>query len=616
MPQTADGGLPDASAAEFAEVASDVPRPPAQQRESLDHGSDTAPETGLPPMPDHNAESIRNEPAQPADGVAETPNSEGTIRVKVNLLSQLVNLAGELVLARNQIWPFRESVTDRVFVNAVQQLDLITSQLQEGIMRTRMQPIGNLWAKFPRIVRDLARQAGKQVTLQMDGQETELDRRLLEAIKDPLTHLIRNAVDHGLEAPAARIGNGKPAAGNLWLRAYHEGGLVSIEIADDGGGINTQAIGIKALGQNLVTQQQLDLMSQDQVNQLIFLPGFSTARAITAISGRGVGMDVVKTNIERIGGSVELASRPGIGTTVRIKIPLTLTIIPALIVTGCGQSFAIPQASLREVVALGADNSGHGIELVGNAWVYRLRDELVPVLRLADVLRHPPAASADDSNSIQIVVLQAGGRRFGLIVDTIQNTEEIVVKPVHRVVRQLPIFSGATITGDGGVMLILDIARLAKQLQLVQREDVGNERPGDTIQTTASRQHKLLVCQLADKTRIAVPLRDVRAWRSFQGPSCKCTVRRRPCHTAGGVLSLINLQSPTELPAALCRNEPVRVLVYADPQRQVGFVVDQILDVVEVPPAQDFGTVDFGKRRGLIENQITELIDLSDYCNV
>lgn len=332
------------------------------------------------------------------------------MRVAVDVLDTLMNLVGELVLARNQLLQFADNVPDAGFHAVSQRMNLIATELQAQVMKTRMQPIGNVWNKFPRTVRDLALNCGKEVQLEMEGQSTELDRTIIEAIKDPLTHLVRNAIDHGIEAPDVRKQQGKEACGRLKLRAFHEGGQVNIEISDDGAGLNVELIRKKALERGVITSQQAARMPDRDVFNLIFLPGFSTAQKGTNVSGRGVGMDVVKTNIEKIGGVVELQSIVGQGTTVRVKIPLTLAIVPALVVRCCGERFAIPQVSLTELVRCEA---GKGIESVHGSPVYRLRGQILPLIYLTHVLKPEPGVhQAAKRKSINIVVLQADGQHF------------------------------------------------------------------------------------------------------------------------------------------------------------------------------------------------------------
>ncbi len=378
-----------------------------------------------------------------------------TIRVGVNLLDRLMNLVGELVLARNQLLQFSNSTQDAGFQAVSQRMNLIATELQEEVMKTRMQPIGNVWNKFPRTVRDLALSCGKDVRLEMEGQDTELDRTIIEAIKDPLTHLVRNCIDHGIELPETRKQLGKPSVGVLKLRAFHEGGQVNIEIIDDGAGLNVERIRQNAIERGLVPAQQVARMSDRDIFNMIFLPGFSTAEKVTKVSGRGVGMDVVKTNVEKTGGTVDVQSTAGKGTTVRIKIPLTLAIIPALMVTSCGERFAIPQVSLLGLVRLEANDANRAIEMVHGAPVHRLRGRLLPVVYLdreLHLVASEPNGTAKDGPT-NIVVVQADGREFGLVVDEITDTEEIVVKPTR-----VPIIMFSTLTERGAQITLEALA--------------------------------------------------------------------------------------------------------------------------------------------------------------
>ena len=419
--------------------------------------------------------------AAPTPEPARAAVGGGSIRVDVRLLDKLMNLVGELVLARNQVLQYTATQNDAAFLGTSQRLNLITSELQEGVMKTRMQPIGGIWGKLPRVVRDLSLVCKKQVRVEMEGTETELDKTIIEAIKDPLTHLVRNAVDHGIEAPDERARSGKPVEGRLLLRAYHEGGQVNIEIADDGAGIDGERVKSKALERGLISAEQAARLGERELMNLIFLPGFSTAASVTNVSGRGVGMDVVKTNIERIGGTVEVSSTAGRGTTHKLKIPLTLAIIPALTVTAAGERYAIPQVNLLELVRLKTDaaldappDGGHdaardacaenargGVELIHGVPVYRLRGRLLPLVYLARELQgsprgFEPGERAPRPESTHVVVLQAEERQFGLVVDEVNDTEEIVVKPLGRKLKGIPVFAGATIMGDGRVALARD----------------------------------------------------------------------------------------------------------------------------------------------------------------
>jgi len=391
-----------------------------------------------------------------------------TIRVGVNLLDKLMTLVGELVLGRNQLLQLANTSRDAGLQAVSQRMNLIATELQEEVMKTRMQPIGNIWSQFPRTVRDVALGCGKQVNIEMEGKETELDKTIIEAIKDPLTHLVRNSVDHGIELPEDRVKAGKNPAGRLILRAFHEGGQVIIEISDDGAGLNIERIRQKAVERGLITPEQAQRMPDREIFNLIFLPGFSTAAKITNVSGRGVGMDVVKTNVEKIGGTVDLQSTLGRGTTVRVKIPLTLAIIPALMISCGGNRYAIPQVSLLELVRLEDAEAVTGIELVHGVPVHRLRGRLLPIVYLRRELQVDRTdAAKTEGDAINIVVLQADGRQFGLVVDAINDTEEIVVKPLRKQLKNLKTFAGASIMGDGKVALILDVVGLAQRANVV-----------------------------------------------------------------------------------------------------------------------------------------------------
>jgi two-component system chemotaxis sensor kinase CheA len=401
--------------------------------------------------------------AQPAKAAAggsveqakESSVAGQSIRVHVDLLENLMTMVSELVLTRNQLLQILRSQQESEFAAPLQRLSQVTSELQEGVMKTRMQPIGNAWAKLPRIVRDLSHELNKKIELQMLGADTELDRQVLELIRDPLTHMVRNSGDHGIEPPHERVAAGKPETGTITLNAYHEGGHIIIEVADDGRGLNTAKIKAKAIASGLATEAELEEMSEQQIHMFIFRAGFSTAAQVTAVSGRGVGMDVVRTNIEKIGGTIELRSREGKGTTAIIKIPLTLAIVSALIVECAGERFAIPQMSVLELVRA-SSTSEHTIESINGAPVMRLRDRLLPLVSLRDLLKLNDGEAKVAKDEHYIVVAQVGTFTFGIMVDRVFDTEEIVVKPVAPILRHIPMFSGNTILGDGSVIMILD----------------------------------------------------------------------------------------------------------------------------------------------------------------
>ncbi|MGJ5033825.1 chemotaxis protein CheA, partial [Bradyrhizobium sp. HKCCYLRH3059] len=385
-----------------------------------------------------------------------------SIRVNVDTLEHLMTMVSELVLTRNQLLEIARRNEDTEFKVPLQRLSNVTAELQEGVMKTRMQPIGNAWQKLPRIVRDLATELGKQIELEMHGADTELDRQVLDLIKDPLTHMVRNSADHGLETMAERAAAGKAEQGTIRLSAYHEGGHIIICIADNGRGLNTERIKAKALANGLVTEAELEKMTEAQIHKFIFEPGFSTAAAVTSVSGRGVGMDVVRTNIDQIGGTIDIKSVLGEGTSVTIKIPLTLAIVSALIVEAGGDRFAIPQLSVVELVRARA-NSEHRIERIKDTAVLRLRNKLLPLMHLKKLLKIDDGSSTDPENGF-IVVTQVGNQTFGIVVDCVFHTEEIVVKPMSTKLRHIDMFSGNTILGDGAVIMIIDPNGIAKAL--------------------------------------------------------------------------------------------------------------------------------------------------------
>jgi two-component system chemotaxis sensor kinase CheA len=549
-------------------------------------------------------------------GEARSNVSESTIRVDVHLLDRLMNLVGELVLARNQILQLRSAAETAGFAATTQRLNLITTELQEGVMKTRMQPIGNLWSKFPRVVRDLAVACGKRARIELEGRETELDRTIIEAIKDPLTHLVRNAVDHGVEAPEARTAAGKPAEGCIFMRAFHEGGQVNIEISDDGGGIDPERLKEKALAKGLISPEQAARLSDREALNLIFLPGFSTAAKVTNVSGRGVGMDVVKTNIERIGGMVDVQSQPGHGTTFKMKIPLTLAIIPALLVTSGGQRYAIPQVSLLELVRLDGEAAEKGIESIHGAPVYRLRGNLLPILYLDRLLAGAESAAEKSRSSINIVVLQADDRRFGLVVEGINDTEEIVVKPLGRQLKSIASFAGATIMGDGRVALILDVLGLAQNAGVVSEvRDRGlAEDAASPVAAAAEDRQTMLVLGLGDTGRVAVPLALVDRLEEIPAASIELSAHQEVVQYRGELLPLLRLGRALGYEGRPHENEgPLQVVVCRRGGRRVGLVVDQILDIVE----DQIAVAGAATQRGLagtavIRGRVTDLLDVHE----
>src|SRR5664279_4866952 len=417
------------------------------------------------------------------DDTAKAANQ--SIRVTVDTLEHLMTMVSELVLTRNQLLEIVRRHEDSEFKAPLQRLSNVTAELQEGVMKTRMQPIGNAWQKLPRIVRDLSNELGKQIDLEMQGAETELDRQVLDLIKDPLTHMVRNSADHGLEKPEERRAAGKPEHGRIRLSAYHEGGHIIIQLADDGRGLDTDRIKAKAIAQGLVSESDIEKLTEAQIHKFIFAPGISTAAKVTSVSGRGVGMDVVRNNIDQIGGTIDVKSVAGVGLSFTIKIPLTLAIVAALIVEAGGERFAIPQLSVIELVR--ARNGGeHRIERIKDATVLRLRDKLLPLARLSQLLGFE---AARDVETGFIVVTQVGSQTFGIVVDSVFHTEEIVVKPMSSKLRHIAMFSGNTILGDGSVIMIIDPNGVAQALgslvtsHLAAEDTTGNAAPAE--QTTS-----------------------------------------------------------------------------------------------------------------------------------
>jgi two-component system, chemotaxis family, sensor kinase CheA len=537
--------------------------------------------------------------------------SDSTVRVDVGLLDKLMNRVGELVLARNQILQFTSTLSDSALLSTAQRLNLITTELQEGVMKTRMQPIGNIWSKFSRVVRDLAVQCGKQVRIEMEGKETELDKSIIEAIKDPLTHLIRNAVDHGIEPPEVRLAAGKPAEGCLLLRAFHEGGQVNIEVIDNGAGLNLDRVRQKAIERGLIGQDQAHRLTDREVTQLIFAPGFSTATTVTNVSGRGVGLDVVRTNIEKIGGSVDLQNRPGQGTTIKLKIPLTLAIIPALIVTCGGDRYAIPQVSLLELVRLDGEQAQKGIERLHGAPVYRLRGKLLPIVDLSRELELEPRESPQDA--VNIVVLQADDRQFGLVVDSINDTEEIVVKPLSQQLKGISVYAGATIMGDGKVALILDVLGTAQRAHVVSgiRERTLADHPSKTPEGNAARQ-TLLVLTVGSR-RLALPIAMVSRLEEVPRSQIEHAGFQEVIQCRGEILPLVRLGQFLNLQSEVVdQDRPLQVVVYRGDNHSIGLVVDKVADIVETDvPMQRHEGSDGYLTSVVIQDRVTEMLDVA-----
>jgi two-component system chemotaxis sensor kinase CheA len=535
--------------------------------------------------------------------------ANSTIRVDVGLLDSLMNLVGELVLARNQILQHTSGLDDQGLLATAQRLNHVTFELQESVMKTRMQPIGGVWGKFPRIIRDLASSVGKQVELHMSGTETELDKTIIEAIKDPMTHIVRNSVDHGLESPRERVAAGKSATGRVELRAYHEGGRVNIEISDDGRGLDPEKLKAKAIEKGVVTAEAASRMSPRELTNLIFAPGFSTAEKVTNISGRGVGMDVVRTNIEKIGGTLDLSSEVGKGTKIEIKIPLTLAIVPALIVEGRGERFAIPQLSLVELVRLEGQEVRTKIEQVHGTPIYRLRGQLLPIVDLAEVLGLDPRA-AESEAAVHIAVLQTDGMQFGLVVDEVADTEEIVVKPLGRQLKSLQAYAGATIMGDGQVALILDTHGLAElgglggdkreQLQAKESTTEMNE-PDETF----------LIVRVGESDRLCVKSSEVERLEEFDSDRVESSGGQKVVQYRGEIVPLIDVGPLLGIYCERDESMPIQVMMVNDGGTMAGLVVDEIVDIVQdhvdLKPAAPNS---YYAGRAVIQDKVTDVLDV------
>jgi two-component system chemotaxis sensor kinase CheA len=586
----------------------------------LFEGEESGSEPKAAPQAPRAAASAERHPPAASGAAGHGSVTESAIRVDVGQLDRLMNLVGELVLARNQIMQHaaQSRGLEPSLVQASQRLNIITTELQESVMKTRMQPIETIWNKFPRVVRDVSRELGKQVNLVMEGKATELDRTIIEAIRDPLTHIIRNAIDHGIEMPAARTAAGKVEAGTLILRAFHEGGQVIIEIMDDGGGINTSRVKAKAVEKGLITPEAAAKLGDREAFDLIFLPGFSTAEHITNISGRGVGMDVVKTNVEKIGGSVDIQSELGNGTTFRIKIPLTLAIIPALVVSSCGERFAIPQVSLLELVRLEGPEVRKGIEMLYGSPVHRLRGKILPLASLNRELGLIEDERIAEREIVTIVVLQADGRQFGLIVDEVNDTEEIVVKPLGKQLRGLSCYAGATIMGDGRVALILDVVGFAHHSRIISDTlDHTTVTDKHDSRNDANRQ-SLLLCRTGDGERMAIPLSIVARLEEFGRDRLEHAGGRSVVQYRDRIMPLLKLDDAIAgRPASAVGSEsaatdaPLQVVVWSDARRSVGLVVDRIEDIVE----ESVSLQASDGRRGVlgsavIQRHVTTMLDL------
>jgi two-component system, chemotaxis family, sensor kinase CheA len=549
---------------------------------------------------EHEPDAARTR-AQPSSA------AESTLRVDVTLLNRMMNLVGELVLTRNQV--LQATAADPRLTLLSRRLDMVTADLRESVMKARMQPVSNIFSKMPRIVRDLSQTLHRRVRLQMEGQDTELDKSLLEAIKDPLTHAVRNALDHGIEPPEVREAAGKDPEGTLRLRALQEGSHVIVEVADDGAGIAVDRIRAKAIERGLITALRAAQLSERELLQLIFLPGFSTAAQITSVSGRGVGMDVVRTNVEKIGGKVEIDARAGKGTTLRLRIPLTLAIIPALIVRSVGQSFALPQGALSELVHVPPKQAASAIEWIEDAPLYRLRGKLLPLVFLDRLLVPGAERALAAARDNFIAVLDADGRRFGLVVDGLADPEEIVVKPLSAVLKEIGLYSGATILGNGDLALILDPGAIAMRASVAMSgEDEATLHAAGEAAADAARAAEYLLVEAAGR-QAAVPLAEVvrieqlpvsRIEYIGYRPVLNFAGQLLPVEDTGGVLAAVQDNPEAQIVVVVCR----------EGSRHVGIAVSHVLDVAAGGDLFDAGTSQRSSGVTLLRNRVTGVVDL------
>ncbi len=654
-PDNADSEEPEAQA-ETQEEPEEVPEPVQQK-----------------PTPPVQQPKPKPKPAQkpqtppPATGGSSKPSkAETSLRVHVSLLDSLMNLAGELVLSRNQLLQTIGSDDLRNAETVGQRIDLITSELQEAIMLTRMQPIGNVFNKFPRVVRDLSKKLGKSIDLTIVGKDVELDKTIIEAINDPLTHLVRNSVDHGIEMPDERKKSGKSETGLVILKAYHEAGQVVIEISDDGKGLDGDALANSAVNKGLLTAEQIQAMSEKEKINLIFLPGFSTAKEVTDVSGRGVGMDVVKTNLDQLGGHVDIISEIGVGTTISIKLPLTLAIIPCQIIETGGERYAIPQVNLEELLRIPAGQVKERVERVGDAEVVRLRGNLLPLIRLADVIgiqrtyydpetneakpdrreqisdrrgRNSPLFNTENdvqkresqkdgsavrsvldrrfsaSSALNIVVVSTGAMKYGLIVDRLQDSEEIVIKPLGRHLQQCKGYAGATIMGDGRIALILDVSNLARMANLTSLD--GSDRAAEVAQAAEEAikakkdKQSLLIFKSSEEEQFGVPLNQVERIEKIKRSDIEDLGGKRVMKYRGGSLSLICVDD-VAMVQPLADHENLLVIVFNIAKRAVGLLAIGPIDALEIAADIDDTTLSQTGIMGstIIDKQTTMLVNV------
>lgn len=601
-----DGVVDGAGAAAPTDTTEDTPEPAEPEVAPQPAPVEVAAAPVAPPTP-----------AEPAANKSAAPAVESSIRVSVGVLDQLMNLAGELVLSRNQLMQAVISQERMGLEAAAGDLDQVTSSLQEAIMQTRMQPIGSVFGKFPRIVRDLSSQLGKQCKIEIEGKEVEVDKTIIEAIGDPLTHLIRNSVDHGVESPEKRAAAKKNPEGTVWLRAFHKAGKVCIEIQDDGGGIDPAKLKGKALERGLISADRAEQMSDREAVRLIFHPGFSTAEKVSDVSGRGVGMDVVRTNIEKLGGNVDVDSEVGVGTNIRVTLPLTLAIIPSMIVKCGGERLALPQANIAELVRLRPGEVSSRIDRVKSAEVLRLRGALLPLVRLDKSLGMLPQDTTDQNSPMNIIVCETGQVRYGLIVDGIHDSEEIVVKPLGMHLKGCNCLAGATILGNGRVALIIDAAGIASEAG-VQLTHESNEQEESMHQGGEHQNSQSLLLFSSDPAdRFAVPMGIVARIERVRSDQIDTVGGQELLQYRGTTLPLVAVEDKLNVKARPTF-ERVYVIVFTLGEREVGLIAPQLEDIREVVCVIDDETFREPGVAGslVIDDRATRLLDVFELAEV
>jgi two-component system chemotaxis sensor kinase CheA len=593
------------------EIPSDIMARARRMSHAAQTGADAASAEAKPAAP-------RRAPAPPADKPeaagrdddrADRKVANQSIRVHVDTLEHLMTMVSELVLTRNQLIEIVRRHEDSEFKGPLQRLSNVTAELQDGVLKTRMQPIGNAWQKLPRIVRDLSAELGKPIEFEMYGADTELDRQVLDLIKDPLTHMVRNSADHGLEMPAQRHAAGKPERGTIRLSACHEGGHIIIEISDDGRGLDFERIKAKAIAVGLASEAEIDKMTEAQVQKFIFAPGFSTAEKVTSVSGRGIGMDVVRANIDQIGGTIDVKSVSGRGTTFTIKIPLTLAIVSALIVEAAGDRFAIPQLAILELVRV-RSNSEHRIERIRDAAVLRLRNKLLPLVHLKALLKIDEHADAKAESGF-IVVTQVGDQTFGIVVDRVFHTEEIVVKPMSSRLRHITMFSGTTILGDGSVILIIDPNGVVQAIGMAEAERRTAEEEGDAEgEAQEAATESMLVFRAGSPNPKAVPISLVTRLEEIDARTIETSSGRPLVQYRGQLMPLVPANDEVRIKTS--GTQPV--LVFSDDERSLGLIVDEIVDIVEDRLDIELASEQSGLiGSAVIKGQATEVIDIAHF---